>query len=258
MRLNNKKYKLGLVLSGGGARGFAHVGVLKALNEKGIYPDIISGVSAGALVGVLYADGHSPDKILSYFTEQKMLKYLSLSIPVKGFLKPTGLARVLSQRLNANTFEELKMPLIVATTDLNNGRIKYFSSGSLQKTVLASTIIPGLIRPIQINGITYVDGGVLNNFPIQAIFKDCKKIIGVHVNPTNYVNEFSNLLRVYERSFHLTASINVRKNSSKCDLFIEPQGLEKFHITDVSKGEMIFNIGYEATKKMLENSNKLF
>ncbi len=258
MILHKRKYNLGLVLSGGGARGFAHLGVLKALNEKGIYPDIISGVSAGALVGALYADGHSPDEILSYFTEQKLLKYLSLSIPVKGFLKPTGLARVLSQRLSANTFEELKIPLIVAATDLNNGRIKYFSSGSLQKTVLASTIIPGFIRPIQIDGITYVDGGVLNNFPIQAIFKDCKKIIGVHVNPTNYVDDFSNLLRVFERSFHLTASKDVRKNSLKCDLFIEPQGLERFHITDVSKGEMIFKLGYDTAIKMLENSKSLF
>lgn len=144
MQKKNKKYNIGIVLGGGGARGFAHIGVLKALNESGIYPEIISGVSAGAIIGSLYADGYSPDEILALFKQNKLFNYLKLINPKQGLFKMTGLAKVISKNLKAKTFEELKLPLIINATDLNNGKCEYFSSGELFKHILASSTIPGL------------------------------------------------------------------------------------------------------------------
>ncbi len=92
-----KKYHIGLVLSGGGARGFAHLGVLKALNDAGIYPDVIAGTSAGALVGVLYADGYTPDEILKMMNASSSLHYVRPTVPREGLLQISGIERILKR-----------------------------------------------------------------------------------------------------------------------------------------------------------------
>jgi NTE family protein len=247
----NKKYKVGLVLSGGGARGFAHIGALHALNEAGIFPDIISGVSAGAIAGALYADGHTPEEILRLFSETKIYKYLEFIIPKRGLMRMNGLSKIISQNLKAKTFEELNFPLIVATTDLNNGKCVYFDKGDLLKPVLASATVPVLFCPVRIGNKIFVDGGVLNNFPVEPIENKCKVLIGIHVNPFGYLEEFNSIMSIAERSFHLSFSTHLGKKSKKCDIFIEPSGLEKFRLLDVSKINEIYKLGYKETKKIL-------
>ena len=108
--MQGKKYKTGVVLSGGGARGFAHLGVLKALNDAGIYPDVISGTSAGALVGVLYADGYSPEEILKMMNATSRLHYIRPTVPREGLLQISGIVTILKENLRAKTFEDLKIP----------------------------------------------------------------------------------------------------------------------------------------------------
>jgi NTE family protein len=245
-------YQTGLVLSGGGARGFAHLGVLKAMNESGIFPDIISGVSAGAIVGAFYADGYQPEEILDFFTKKSLFNYLDVSFPHSGLLKISGMARLLKDRLKAHTFEELRLPLFICATDLNNGEIRYFSSGSLKKVILASSTIPILISPIQIDGITYVDGGLLNNLPVEPLLHKCKQIIGVHVNPIGYQYKFNKLSEIAERCFHINVAHTVYKQSMLCNLFIEPPQLRNYPTLDVSKSKEIFEIGYIEAKAALQ------
>ncbi len=249
------KYKTGFVLSGGGARGFAHLGAIKALYEKNIYPDVISGVSIGAIVGVLLADGKSPDQILSNFTNKSILKFLEIAVPKYGLTRFTGMARVLREQLVAKNFEELSIPLYIASTNLNMGKIRYFSKGNLNEVVLASSTIPGLIKPLKIDGHTYVDGGVLDNFPIKPIWKQCDKIIGIHINPVNDIDNFQSVVSIIEHSFTLAISKNLAYKSKRCDLFIEPPLLSNYHITDVRKGKEMFDIGYEFTKEKLKSFN---
>ena len=124
-----KKYKIGLVLSGGGARGFAHLGVIQALNEAGIFPDVISGTSAGALVGVLYADGYTSKEILKLLNTGSRLDFMRPALPREGLLQINGIIKILKTSLRAKTFKELKIPLFVSATDLNNGKAVYFSEG---------------------------------------------------------------------------------------------------------------------------------
>jgi len=253
----NKKYKTGLVLSGGGARGFAHVGALQALNEAGIFPDVISGVSAGAIAGALYADGHTPEEILHLFSETKIYKYLEIIIPKRGLLKMTGLSKIISHNLKAKTFEDLAIPLFVAATDLNNGKCVYFDKGDLLKPVLASATVPVLFCPVRIGNKIFVDGGVLNNFPVEPLVNKCENIIGIHVNPFGYFEEFNSILSIAERSFHLSFSTHLIKKT-KCDIFIEPEGLDKFRLLDISKIREIYKLGYKETKRILaENKEKI-
>ncbi|MFA6924512.1 MAG: patatin-like phospholipase family protein [Bacteroidales bacterium] len=248
-----KKYKLGLVLSGGGSRGFAHIGVLKALNEEGFYPDIISAVSAGSIIGAFYADGFAPDEIFKIFDDSRAKKFWEITIPRQGLLKVTGLIRVLKENLRAKNIEDLKIPLFVAATDLNNGKIVFFSKGELIRSIIASSSIPILFQPVIIDNITYVDGGVLNNLPVQPIKDCCETIIGVHLNPTGYKNDFRRLRNIAERCFHLSIEKTVKNISkNKCDIYIEPEYLGKFGLLDMKKSEQLFEIGYNTTKKTLK------
>ncbi len=251
------KYNVGLVLSGGGARGFAHAGVLKALNEAGIYPDVISGVSAGAMAGALYADGNTPDEMMKMFSDTKFFKYLEFSIPRRNLLKMTKLTKIIAANLKAKKFEELKIPLFVATTNLNNGRCEYFSKGELLKIVIASATVPVLFPPMLISEKNYVDGGVLNNFPFEPLANKCNLLIGVNVNPIGYQDEFKSLMSIAERSFQLCFSASMSKKIKKCHIYIEPEKLRKYKLLDISKKTEIYKIGYDAAREKLKENTLL-
>ncbi len=250
-----KKYKTGLVLSGGGARGFAHLGVMQALNESGIYPDVISGTSAGAIAGALYADGYSPREIFSIMDTKSSLNYFSPIVPRGGLMKISGVIRILKNHLRAQTFEQLKIPLIVAATDLNNGKAVYFSTGDLLRAIIASSSIPVLFQPLEIDNIQYVDGGVLDNLPIAPIEKECGFIIGSFVNPSGYEERFSSLMQIAIRTFILSMSKEVREKSSRFDLLIAPPELCNYKILDPEKAEELFQLGYKNTVEKLRSLN---
>jgi NTE family protein len=251
--MEGKKYKIGLVLSGGGARGFAHLGVLKALNDTGIYPDVISGTSAGALVGVLYADGHSPDEILKMMNATSRLHYIRPTVPREGLLQISGIVTILKENLRAKVFEDLKMPLYVTATDLNNGKAVYFSSGELLNPVIASASIPVLFNPVIIDKIHYVDGGVLDNMPVKPIEGKCDILIGSFVNPIGYEKTVTSLVQIAERTFMLNMSKELDLKEKKFDIFIAPPELKSYKILDPEKAIEVFEIGYKATKNKLED-----
>jgi NTE family protein len=248
----SKKYKTGLVLSGGGAKGFAHLGAIKALEENNIKPDVISGVSAGAIVGAFYADGFNTDEIFKLFTQKKLFKYFELAKPNVGLMKISGLAAVLRDNLKAQIFEELKIPLFVCAADLNNGNEVFFSDGPIIKPVLASSTIPILFQPIKTNETLFVDGGLLNNLPIEPICYDCEKLIGIHINPIGYQEGFNSLIKMAERCMHLSIANNVYHKIDLFDLYIEPRELIHYGGFDFSKAGKIFDIGYEAALKAIK------
>jgi NTE family protein len=248
----DEQYKTGLVLSGGGARGFAHLGVMQALNEAGIFPDVISGTSAGAIVGVLYADGYTPAEIMKILNSNSRYHYIRPTVPKEGLLQISGIVRILKDNLRAKTFEELKIPLFVTATDLNNGKIVYFSSGEILDVVIASASIPVLFKPVVIKNIHYVDGGVLDNLPIRPIENKCRFIIGSFVNPTGYEQNVNSLISIAERTFLLSVSKEVLEKSRRFNLFIAPLELKNHKILDPEKAVEMFRIGYDATREKLK------
>jgi len=248
-----KKYKIGLVLSGGGARGFAHLGVIQALNEAGILPDVISGTSAGALAGVLYADGYSPKEILKLLNSGSRLDFMRPALPREGLLQLNGIIKILKTHLRASSFNELKIPLYVTATDINNGKAVYFSEGSLLDPVIASASIPVVFQPVKINEISYVDGGVLDNLPVYPIENKCKVLIGSFVNPVGYSEKISGLINIAERTFMLSMSKEIIEKAKKFHLLVAPSELTNFKILDPEKATELFDLGYKATKEKLKD-----
>lgn len=250
--MTERKYRTGLVLSGGGTRGFAHLGVLQALNEAGIFPDVISGTSAGALVGVLYADGYSPSEIMDMTSSGSRLDYMRPALPREGLLQISGIVKMLKTNLRASSFEELKIPLFVAATDMNNGRPHYFSKGELINPVIASSSIPVLFQPVIIDNICYLDGGVLDNMPVAPVDNQCRFLIGSYVNPVCYIEKISGLINIAERAFMLRMSEEIDQKSDKFDLLIAPRELMNYKILDPEKAQELYNLGYKATIEKLK------
>ena len=253
-----KEYQIGIVLSGGGVRGITHLGVLKALEENNIYPDIISGVSAGAIIGAFYADGYKPEEIFDILDNNSLFDFAKITIPKDGLLSINNLSKVLHEYLYARKFDDLKIPLIIAASNLNDGEIVYFKDGDLIDKIVASASIPVLFKPSIIHNKTFVDGGLFDNLPIDPIRKKCKKIIASHVNPTTQENNLDSILNIAQRTFHLAIRSKVVENSKHCDLFIEPQGLRNYSLFNASKNREMFNIGYETTIEMLTRINWKF
>jgi NTE family protein len=250
--MSAKQYDIGLVLSGGGARGFAHLGVIQALNDAGIFPDVISGTSAGAIIGVLYADGHTPKEILNLMNVGSRLDFMRPALPREGLLQINGIIKILKTSLHSKQFKELKIRLFVAATDLNNGKAVYFSEGDLFDPVVASASIPVLFQPVKIDDISYVDGGVLDNLPLRPIENRCRILIGSFVNPVGYMEKISGLINIAERTFMLSMSKEIFEKAKKFDLFIAPQELRNFKILDPEKAHELFDIGYIATNEKLK------
>ena len=254
MSREKNTYKLGIALSGGGAKGFAHLGALQALNEKGLYPDVISGTSAGAFAGVLYADGYSPEEILSFFQKKVFSEFAEFTIPQGGFFKSDGFRSFLKKHLRAKTFEELQVPLLVLTTDIEYGESKVFSSGPLIPAVIASCSVPIVFRPVEINKRFYVDGGLLMNFPVSIIRRECDKIIGVNVSPLMRAEFKSSIKYIAERSFHYMSVSNTLLDRNLCDYLIESDTLFRYSMFDLDHVEEIYQTGYELTIKFFEEN----
>lgn len=241
----DKKYDLGLALGGGGAKGFAHLGAIQALINRGIAPDIIAGTSAGALAGVFIADGYAPEEIMQIFVSKKKKEFVDLTIPYSGISKMTHLASLLKKYIRAKSFEDLRILLHVVTTDFDNGEIASFSRGKLIEPVIASCSVPIIFTPVVINGIHYVDGGLLKNLPATVIRPYCKQLVAVNLN-TIYKKEFSNSLKgVAERSLQYLVNSNIEIDKISCDILIEPI-LKEYTMFDLEHAEKIFRIGYDS------------
>lgn len=241
-----KKFRTGLVLSGGGARGMAHAGVLRALDEIGIKPDIISATSAGAIVGALYSGGMKPEAITGVLKGVRLFDLTGISFDFKGIMKPNLFRQILNRHLNAKRFEDLEIPMIVNATDINNARTVYFSSGDLVQPLVASCALPVVFSPLNIGGHSYVDGGLLNNFPVEPLEGICDRIIGVHVNPISVREKPVPVTRVLERCFHMAISSTIKPKEAFCDIFIEPPQLSEYGVFEIEKASEIAFIGYTA------------
>ncbi len=253
----SKQFKTGLTLSGGAARGLAHLGVAKALYEDGIYPDCISGSSAGSIAGAFLADGYDPEELLGIFNKKRLFEFVDVALNKKGLLKIAGLKKLLKKHLRATTFEELKKVLFVACTNLNSGKVEYFNKGNIVEKVIASSSIPVLFPPVEMNKALFADGGIIDNLPVKPIRNKCEKLIGVHVNYIGPEEKIDSLIKIAVRSFHLGTRSKVELASKECDIFIEPEELKEYGFMDVGKGIEMFDIGYKTTKEILRKQNIL-
>lgn len=250
-----KKYKTGLVLSGGGTRGFAHLGVIAALHEKGIKPDIISGTSAGAIVGAFIAAGKNPHDVVEIFKKGSFFNYTKLQIPRDGLMKLDGLKEVFQKEIKVNNLEELEIPLFIAISNLNKGTVEYRNTGPLGETVLASSSIPILFAPVLISDDLFVDGGLLDNIPVEPIKLDCEQIIVSNISPVNPVENLKNLIQIATRTFFMSVNANMKQVKKYATYYIEPEGIDKYEVLSRTHAEELFKLGYNSTMKILNAAN---
>jgi NTE family protein len=245
-----KKYKLGLALSGGGTRGFAHIGVMQLLEECGLRPDVIVGTSAGALMGVLFADGYSSAEIKTLFTGREFSEFVSFQIPKMGLFDSNRFREFVGRIVRADRIENLSIPTVVMATDLDEGKAHAFTKGSIADTVTASCSVPIIFNPVKINGIHYVDGGVFHNFPVSIIRDDCEVVIGSNVSPLVVPAKYNKtIVGVAERSYHYLFRANTFKDRDMCDILIETEEFGLFKMFDLKNVNLLAQIGYTAAER---------
>ena len=250
--LTGKPYNIGYALSGGFIKGFAHLGVIQALLEHDIKPDIISGVSAGALAGVFYADGNEPYRVLDYFSGHKFQDLTKLVIPQVGLFALGEFIDFLKSNLKAQKLEDLKLPLIITATDLDHGRSMHFHKGNIAERVAASCCMPVLFTPVKIGNTDYVDGGLLMNLPVSTIRNECEKVVAVNVSPLMAEKYKMNIVSIAMRSYYFMFRANTFPERDNCDLLIEPYNLEGYSNTELEKAEEIFEQGYNTASEVLD------
>lgn len=247
------KYNTGYALSGGFIKGFAHLGIMQALHEHGIRPDILSGVSAGALAAVFYADGKEPYHIVELFEHHSFKELTTFSINKQGLLKLDSFIEFLNSNLKTEMIEDLKIPTVITATDLDHGRIVSFTKGKIAERLAASCCMPILFAPLLIDHTYYVDGGILMNLPVSPIRNLCEKVIALNVDPLTADEYGKNVISIALRAYHFIFQANTLPHKAMADLLIESYGLEEYSNRELEKAEEIFEKGYNTATELLDN-----
>jgi len=248
--------KIGLVLSGGGSRGLAHIGVYKALNEHKIQPKIIAGTSMGAVIGALIATGYTPNEIIAIAKDKSKSKMFKINKPTLSILSQEPIRKILID-LVPEKMETLEIPLHISSTNLTTGENEIISTGNLHDAIMASTSIPVAFKPIKINGDYHVDGGLTGNLPASCIRKECDILIGSHVNHKNERVELKSLKDIIERCIRIGIYNSVILEKDLCDIFIDPPKVRKFKTLDFTHTSEIINIGYNEARDILSENRHL-
>jgi NTE family protein len=282
--------KIGLVLSGGGAKGFAHIGVLKVLEKAGIPIDFIGGTSMGSIIGGLYSIGYSADSIQKMVESQNWpelmsdrfpRKYLSFEekendgkffvpFPIHNgkFQLPVGvipgqnlellLSRLTWNACDINDFNKLPIPFLCMATDIERGEAVIMNKGSLPKCIRASLAIPTIFTPVVIDEQTLVDGGLYNNFPVEAVKKmGADIIIGVDIGfEPFHGKELNSMLRVIEQSVFIHTVEKNRQQQALCNIFIKPD-LREYNMMNFDRSDSLIIIGERAANAIYTQLKKL-
>ncbi|MDH6341986.1 NTE family protein [Parabacteroides sp. PFB2-12] len=250
------QYKWGVALSGGGARGFAHLGAMQALYEKGIQPEIFSGTSAGSLAGAFLADGYTPEEVFAIFKAVKFTDIIATTLPQEGLFKTTGIQTLLKKKLRAKRFEDLKIPLRVVASDIERGKPHIFDSGELIPAVVASCSVPIVFTPMEIDGRHYVDGGVFLNLPVSVIRQACWRVVAIDISPVITMKYDKSLKYIIERTMNYMVGANTVEEIKLCDYLIASDEVSQYSLFDLKHAEEIYQKGYEMAVVSLEKHQK--
>lgn len=254
------EYRLGVVLSGGGSRGLAHAGVLAALRDAGIEPDCISGTSAGALVGALYAAGYDDAATLEFFETTSPFRLSRLAAFGKpGLLDTSKIEDDLLKYFPDDAFEALDRKLFVSATDLVEGDVEIFSSGPLVRPLLASASIPMVFTPTEFGGRLFADGGIVDNFPIDPLLGLCDVIVGVYASPLSHLEEpaFDNSFEVTQRALEIGMFHASERKFHQADLVLAPSRLRRYGTFDSRRHAEIVELGAEVAREHLDSIRDL-
>lgn len=244
--------RLGVALSGGTAKSIAHIGVLRALEEAGLRPDVLVGTSGGSLIAVVYACGVGVDRMVGIAESINWRRLARVRIPRLGLLSNQGVAELVRDNVGDTTFEELQIPTHVVTTDLLTGEKVVFSEGPVAPAVQASCSIPQIFSPVKIGDGLYADGGFVEYLPVETLRGFGPDVaVGVHLGA---YNDFSvpprHLLSMIMRTMGIVAMRNARVSSGHADVLIAPR-LRGFDSFDLKRAEELIQVGHDAASEAI-------
>lgn len=244
--------KVALALGGGAARGFAHIGVIKALEAQGIPIDVVTGTSAGAVIGALYAGGMSGFQLQRMAMETKESQVIDFDVLGKGgWVKGELLERFVNARVQGRTFERLNKPLGVVVTDLANGKAVVMRTGNVGQAVRASASVPGVFIPPELGGRFFVDGGVTMPLPVQAAREmQADFVIAVDIGEQPEAKKPTGSIDVVLQAFTIMGQVMSRAQAAQADVLIRPdtRGLS---LTSFDTRELAILRGEEAAIRLL-------
>lgn len=215
--------KVGLALGSGGLRGLAHVGVLKIFEKYHVPIDYLAGCSIGSLIGAIYAAGLDIDSILKLAKGLKRRHWLDFIIPKRGLISGDRLLEMVSLLTKNKTFSELNIPLSIVATDIIHGQEVIFTTGNVAQAVRASTSVPGVFVPYELNGRTFVDGAVVNPTPVDVVRKmGADIVIGVDLAHEESGYSVNNIFDAILQSIDIMERELLKYRAFDCDILISP------------------------------------
>ena len=246
-----KNFKIGLAFGGGGARGFAHLGALKAFEEAGISFDEVSGTSVGSIVASLYAFGLSSDEM---YAIGKKLKTSDIRNSKMFFIpsKTDGIENLVKSALGDAYFEDMKKPLTIVAVDLKSAKEIHITKGNVVKAVAGSCAVPGIFEPVDFGEYRLADGGLQNTIPADVLRRNgCNVVVSIDVNPTRaYGTDSTKLSEVLKATLRILMKSNAVRGKMFSDIVIDTD-TSKFRSTSLEGYEEMYKIGYESAKKAI-------
>lgn len=241
--------KIGLALGSGGARGFAHLGVLKVLEEENIPISYIAGSSIGALVAALYASGLGLDRLYKLAKSFRRNNFIDLTIPKMGLIAGKRITEFIRLLTKGKKIEELEIPIAIVATDLQTGAKVVFRQGDVARAVRASISIPGIFVPAEVDGRLLVDGGVVDRVPVSVAREmGADIVIAVDVSPVNVNSEITSIFDVILQSLDILQDEIVSHRQLASDVMIRPR-VEAYSSRAFTDIEEIIAIGEEEARK---------
>lgn len=249
------KSKIGIVLSGGGVKTGAHIGLLQALKEEEIEIDLISGTSGGALVGAIYAAGYSPKEILEFCKNAPSWFNIQLFGGAKtGIVNSRQYISYFKKFLPKNAFQHLSKKLFITATNLEKGQAEVFSKGEVILPMIASSAIPMWFTPVEIEGNLYADGGVMDNFPIEPLLPITDKIIGSYLGSKNENSFNPNSKKAMLNRTLALARLAIEKHKFQyCDYLFQPTEIRNISTLNAREFDAAFEVGYKSAKEEMPN-----
>ncbi|NNH26498.1 patatin-like phospholipase family protein [Acinetobacter terrestris] len=265
-RIDFKKLKkqenrpiVALVLGSGGARGYAHIGVIQVLEQQGIHPDFIVGTSAGSIVGSIYASGKTANELRDIALNMKANDVRDVKLDMKGFFDGKKVENYVNQQVNNIPLELLKTPMYVVATELKEGKKVVFNYGNTGQAVRASVSIPSMFVPTKIGEDEYVDGGLVSPVPVN-VARDLGAdiVIAVDILAQPVHTETSNVWGLFNQNINIMQNHLAREELKHADIVIQPDLREKAHIFDVKGREMTIRAGVKAAQNQLNAISTVF
>ncbi len=257
--LESEKSFIGLALSGGAARGIAHISVLETLEQEGIPIRAIAGTSAGSVVGALYAAGIPLSDIRRILLGAKWKNILKFTLPKLGLVSSEGIYKFMDSILKGKKFSALQLPFAAVATDLRNGEKVTITSGSVARAVQASCSLPVIFTPTEVNKRMLIDGGVSSQIPVRSAREElkAKKVVAVDVNYRALESDrFDNIVKVATHLSALWASRNARDEEKLADVLIQVNA-RGISLYDLSKSKELLYRGRKATEEKMQEIKTL-